>query len=240
MPGWAFAASLKDFDIEVVKILSTGAMMTDGARNNIARRHLETDVDWLYWIDDDNVNRAEDLAKLLDHDEMLIGGLYYNRRSKEPVCYMRRENGQYAPISNFKKGEIISADAGGMNGLLTHRKLYEDIDDNYVALNRANGGVMVLHIDDVDGSPHPELTDDTDGRVVDGQYRERVWPSDSDVPFFQLEYSRTEDMGFFERAKRLGYEYKVDTSIEAPHLIQTDHVDGKDHRRMRYENLLPR
>ena len=240
LPFAAFCIDCAKYGIEIVEPLQVGAMMTDKARNNIVRRHLKTDVDWLYWIDDDNVNRAQSLRTLLDHEKKLIGGLYFNRGTFDPIAYTRNEQGLYSPIQNFMKGCIVQADAGGMNGLLTHRSVYEDIDDNYTCFNRRTGGVVAVHQDDIIGNPaHEQLESENDGKVVDGVYHEGVWGSDMDVPFFLLQNSRTEDIEFFEMAQRVGYEYWIDTSIEAPHLT-TGEVTGEDYRRKRYENLVSR
>ena len=158
MPLLQAGLEYSKFGVEIANVLTTAAMMTDKARNDIVRRHLATDVDWLYFIDDDNVNRAKSLKTLLDHEKELIGGLYFNRESCDPIAYIRNDKGMYTHIQDWTKGDILSADAGGMNGLLVHRCVFEKIDEEYLCFNRRTGGVLAVHQDDIDFSdpPHPK------------------------------------------------------------------------------------
>ena len=49
------------------------------------------------------------------------------------------------------------------------------------------------------------------------------------VQFFELRFGRTEDMGFFEKARRVGHQLWLDTSVECGHLKEQA-ITGKEYR----------
>ena len=72
---------------------------------------------------------------------------------------------------------------------------------------------------------------------INGQLRERLVPVHTEprhYPYFTLEYGRTEDLYFFERAEVAGHKCWLDTSIEAGHL-RTTVVTGEVRRRKRFK-----
>lgn len=224
----------KTEDIEIIDILDQGSMHTDHNRNGIARRFLEyQDAEWLFWVDADNKNPVTALQRLLGHEKPMVSGVYYARSEAEPIpiAYIRLEDGRYKVISGWRRGEVIPADAAGMNCLLTHRSVYEMIDQKYVSLMRLTGGIIPVHVDDLRGDIFPDTEDETDGLVVNGQLRERLIepPDGNQVPFFRTEFGRTEDYGFFEMAKRVGFDFWIDTTIECGHIMNTE-IEGKEYR----------
>lgn len=239
-PSWwvPFACQvglLYKFDIEFIDVFQHGSMMTDGNRNRIARQFLASEAEWLFWVDADNVNPIASIKRLLDtagKTRTLVSGVYFTREENPtPVVYTHHEDGRYRALEKWDKGEIIPIDAAGMNCCLMHRSVLEDIDKNYVTLRMTYGGDIAVHRDDIEGDVFKEARDPTDNKVIDGQWRFRVYsPAVSvDVPFFELRFGRTEDMGFFEKARRCGHQLWLDTSVECGHLKEVP-ITGKEYR----------
>ncbi|MBW8012505.1 MAG: hypothetical protein FVQ83_14915 [Chloroflexi bacterium] len=227
-------AALKS-GVEIMGPVCESSMAADRNRNAIVRRMLKSDADWTYWQDADNINPAGTLNRLLDtagSQRKVVSGLYFMKKKPfRPVAYRRLPDGRYINIRDWERGEILEVDAMGMNCALIHREVFETIDQSYVALQRASGGIVPVHREDIRGDVFGEQVSDLDGKVKDGIWHQRVWlPKEVvDVPFFFSEYNRTEDMAFFEMAKRVGYSLWVDTSIECGHLDWRV-VRGKDYR----------
>jgi len=226
---------LHTYDIEFIDVFQHGTMRTDGNRNRIARQFLESEAEWLYWVDADNVNPIASIRRLLDtagDTRTIVSGIYYTKEKNPiPVVYVHAANGRYRPLTQWERGEIIRVDAAGMNCCLMHRSVLEDIDKNYVSLRIGIGGDIAVHRDDIEGDTFQEAGDLTDNKVIDGQFRFRVFtPTEQvHVPFFELRFGRTEDMNFFEKAQRVGHQLWLDTSVECGHLKEMQ-VDGKDYR----------
>lgn len=226
---------LYQYDIEFVDVLQWGTMRTDGNRNVIARSFLETDAEWLFWVDADNINPIGAVRRLLDtagNTRTLVSGLYYTKEENPiPVVYAYHQDGRYRPLTQWERGEIIPIEAAGMNCCLMRRSVLEDIDKNYVSLRLTYGGDMAVHRDDIEGDVFQNISDPTDNKVIEGQYRLRVYtPAEpTNVPFFELRFGRTEDMGFFEKARRVGHQLWLDTSVECGHL-KNKQITGKEYR----------
>lgn len=200
-------------------IITVHGMQADVARNRIARQFLDSEADWLMWIDADNTLPAGAVETLLDGGRKLTSGLYVNRlQDSVPVSYIHDGRG-YRSMSLWRRGEIVRQDAAGMGCVLVHRSVFEDIENAYRVFEGANGRLRAIHKDDLQGAVLDTAEADTDGKLVDGVFHERLRQArgDYNFPFFVLEAGRTEDMHFFELAKRVGHNLWVDTSVEVGH-----------------------
>ena len=217
-------ASFSKQGAEYAGLLTSGSMMTDNNRNLIVERFLQTDSEWLLWIDSDTILPDGGLARLLAMGKTLASGLYYGKHKPHPpIAYYREDDGTYRPISDrtrWEVGEILPVDAGGMGCLLSHRSVYEDIVKTHTPLQMIGGGIYLAHNDDLRGEldekPHA-----TDRKIINGQLRIRVKRptlAKNTFPFFALQYGRTEDMPFYEAAARCGHKMWIDTSVECGHL----------------------
>jgi len=226
---------LHKYGIEFVDVFNHGTMRTDGNRNVIARHFLKSEAEWLFWVDADNVNPVASVRRLLDtagNERTLVCGIYYTKEKNPiPVVYIHKKDGRYRHLTQWERGEIIQIDAAGMNCVLMHRSVLEDIDKNYVSLRLTNGGDIAVHRDDIEGDVFEDVGDQTDNKVIDGQFRLRVYtPTEPiNVPFFELRFGRTEDMNFFEKARRSGHQLWLDTSVECGHLKENA-ITGKEYR----------
>jgi hypothetical protein len=226
---------LHNYDIEFIDVFQHGTMRTDGNRNVISRQFLASEADWMFWVDADNVNPIASIRRLLDtagDTRTLVSGIYYTKEKNPiPVAYAYHEDGRYRHLTQWERGEIIPIEAAGMNCCLMHRSVLEDIDKSYVSLRMACGGDIAVHRDDIDGDVFKDTGDPSDNKVIDGVYRFRVYSplEPVNVPYFELRFGRTEDMGFFEKARRVGHQLWLDTSVECGHL-KLGQVTGKEYR----------
>lgn len=222
--------------VEYSGLIAMGTMATDHARNTIVDDFLnKTNAEWLFWIDADTLVPTGALNRLLSLGKTLASGLYYGKNPPHPpIAYKRLDNGTYLPLDKtekWEKGEIVPVDATGFGCMLTHRSVFEDIRKNYEMYQYADGGIAVINnrdiLGDFDKSRHEH-----DGKVYRGQYRLRLTnPTIEGVkfPFFMIDRMRTEDMFFFDLARRVGHKVWLDTSIECGHLRPVP-FNGKDYR----------
>lgn len=233
-PNWwaplvAQAGGLHKYDIELVRVHVVMGMMTDVSRNSIVEDFLKTDVEWLRWLDADNVDKAGSLRRLLNNRKSLVTGLYTKRdKSLAPLAYFKTED-SYEQIADFTPGEIIPIDAAGMGGCLVHRSVFEDIQKNYRVFNMLGGGVFTVHKDDIKGDVFDESIDELDGKLVDGvlHLRARQTKTKRPFPFFILMDGRSEDYGFFEMAARSGHQLWLDSGVEIGHLGEKNYTPAE-------------
>lgn len=223
---------------QICDIIACGAMTADHNRNLIVQDFLKSDAEWLFWIDSDTLVPVGALDRLLAHGRTLVSGLYYGKNEpNNPIAYTIY-NGAFRPIDQeirWEVGEIIEVDAAGMGCMLTHRSVFEDIRKEHDVYQIPGGGVTVIHKDDVKSVILPEVVGETDGQVIDGQLRLRLQaPTLANLrfPYFMVEHIRTEDMFFFDLAKRVGHKPVLDSSVECGHLRQVP-FKGADYRNIK-------
>lgn len=233
------AALLHRDGIELRGVLRMSTMMVDVSRNHIVDMFMQSDAEWLKWIDADNVEQPGSLKRLLNCQKTIVSGVYVKRNEEkpEPIVYTRNEWGRYDLLENWTPGEILPLDAAGMGACLVHRSVFEDIQKNYRMLDLATGGIRLFHKDDIVGDIFDETIDENDGKVINGVHQQRVRIPNQDKVFsyFILGDGRTEDYGFFECAKRSGHQLWIDTAVEAGHIGETIH-EPKDWRAWQRNN----
>jgi len=215
------ASQLHKDGIELSTLHITASMMTYVNRNAIVDDFLQTDADYLKWLDADNIDKVGSLRRLLDTQKTLVTGIYTRRNEDgNNIAYFSTDDGEYREVKGYTPGEIFPIEAAGMGGCLVHRSVFEDIQKNFVALDLTIGGMVTVHMDDIEGDILDSAIADDDNKVVDGQYRIRVRQPKKKkrFPFFMLAHGRTEDYGFFEMARRSGHKLWLDTGVEVGHL----------------------
>lgn len=224
---------------DIINIHASGVMTADHNRNAIVDEFLKTPAEWLFWIDSDTFVPAGAIERMLQHGRTLVSGLYYGKNPPHnPIAYILH-NGAFAPIDKklrWEKGEILPVDAPGMGCMLTHRSVFDDIKDNYEVFQIPGGGLTVVHKNDILGDVETTASGpkkhEHDGKVYQGQLRLRLMKptlADLKFPFFQVEHNRTEDMFFFDLARRVGHKPVLDTSIECGH-ARWHQFTGADYR----------
>lgn len=203
----------------------TNDTLTSHNRNRLVDR---ADGEWIFFIDYDTVPPADALPRLLSLRHPFCGGVYYHRNVPHmPLLYWRNpETGLYGVIADYEKGALIHVDATGMGCTLIHRQVFEDIKTHYRQFSRVDGSRMLIHEDDIVQERMPSRLR-RENYIIETErgwwHVQQVNPTSAEIvdnkpyPFFEMEHERTEDMGFCERAKRVGYDIVVDTSIECEH-----------------------
>jgi hypothetical protein len=223
--------------VEVVDIVVAGSMATDHNRNIIVDEFLKKDAEWLFWIDADTVVPIGALQRLLSSGRTLVSGLYFGKNPPHPPIAYYIYNGGYTPIDkqrHWEKGELIPVDATGMGCILTHRSVFEDIRNNFSVWQVDGGGIITLHKDDILGEIKDGEHHEHDGKAYRGQWRRRLMKCTIEglkFPYFAMELLRTEDIKFFEMARRVGHKPWLDSSIECSHL-RTDPFSGESYREL--------
>lgn len=158
-PRWPFVDSLFRLQAPVgekLEWMREGPMAVDTGRNEVVRRFLATDAQWLLWIDSDAVLHPLTLVRLFSWQKPIVGALAFQRygpclptalRGKDPtgvgegwaiqVGEVREWVRKYPQL--LQSNAVLLAprpddalhpmDRTGCHCLLTHRSVYEAIDE---------------------------------------------------------------------------------------------------------------
>lgn len=99
-------------------IYEMGDSLVSRARNKIAMRFLETDCDYLMFIDSDIRFNIKMIEQLLAHDKKVIGGIYLKKKLP------------YEPVLNTtigNDGDLLVMKETGTGFLMIHREVFEAI-----------------------------------------------------------------------------------------------------------------
>jgi hypothetical protein len=112
--------------------MATGSDREQG-RNQLVRMMLDSEDDWLLFLDDDQIFNDDLLTRLLAHEVDIVGGLYLRRDLPfTPVCYSERlTDGRYVPLdlAALPQDGLIQCAAVGSGGMLIRRSVFEDMED---------------------------------------------------------------------------------------------------------------
>jgi hypothetical protein len=231
-----FTGKLYQDGVDYMGIHHSGVSNTDTNRNVVVKKFLEGKADWLFWIDADNPPPQRSLRRLLSHNQPAVSGLYYGGSPTErlfPVAYVKIPGGAYKnlrKVRDWEKGEVLQVDAVGMGCFLTHRSVYDKIQEDYTYVQRASGGLLAIKKGNIK-SLERKGTNPYIGTVRKGIYYDPVGLANLDnpkFPFFISQYNRTEDMPFCEMV-RCSHEIWLDTSIEVGH-VKEKALSGEDYR----------
>lgn len=202
--------------------------LTDSNRSAASGTFLDSDCDWIFWIDDDTVPPSGAITQLLSLRREFVGGVYYNAKPPyNPIAYLRGDNGLYDAVYDFPFGAVMQVDSIGMGCTLIHRSVYERIMDAYRLFHRPNGTLLPVlkeHIYSGGDNRLPAEISRGSTVVYNGYMVQRlspIEPPDNRAwPFYALEYGRTEDHWFCELAAAIGIKPWLDTSINCEHWKQ--------------------
>lgn len=118
----------------IIKLYTpTGIFPLDNARNKCVKEFLESDCDYLWWIDDDILPPIDAMHRLVQADKDAIGAAAFSMKDEEqyfpyPVTLRYNEDKKY--IVYYGKG-IEEVDATGGACVMVKRKVYEAIERPY-------------------------------------------------------------------------------------------------------------
>jgi len=100
----------------------------DNARNKCVKEFLESDCDYLFWVDDDVFCPPETMNRLINHDKDIVGAtvfaMKYEGQEAFPYPVTLRYNKEKKYVVYYGKG-LERVDATGGACLLFKRKVYE-------------------------------------------------------------------------------------------------------------------
>lgn len=106
--------------------------MTVDAQNLIVKGFLESDSDWLFFIEQDNVLPPDCFIRMNDYmrknEVPIVSGLYFTKSAPaEPLVYRGRGNSYYA---DWKIGDLVWCDAVPTGCVIIHRSIIEVLWNN--------------------------------------------------------------------------------------------------------------
>lgn len=148
-------AALAAADIDAALEIYVGHCHVDDSRNRLVRDFLESDCDYLVFLDADNGWRAEDLVRLCGHDRDVVGGTYPLKKEEEdyPVRLLEAPG---APIAYDAAG-LVEVEALPTGFLRISRRCFEAMD------------AMAPHFEDKDHQPGQRMMPIIFERIMFGQ-----------------------------------------------------------------------
>jgi hypothetical protein len=104
-----------------------------GARNTLVQMTLESEAEWLFYMDDDHAFSPDLLLKLLRHDLPLVTPLCLTRSAPfEPVSFTGEFDADFnrerLVLRDQPADGLVELKSGGSAGMLIHREVLEAID----------------------------------------------------------------------------------------------------------------
>lgn len=173
---------------EVRRYGSTAAV--DRSRSEMATAALADGFDELIWIDSDIAFSPDDVDRLRRHDLPIVGGIYAKKGPQSFAAYF--EPGTET-IKLGSEGSVCRVRYIGLGFLLTRRAVYDAVQRHYGLpfCNARFGAAFIPYF-----LPMVVTDDDQPGGY----------------------WYLGEDYAFCERARQVGYQVAVDTSIRLGHI----------------------
>lgn len=106
----------------------------DRARNDVVRAFLETEAQWLFFLDTDQAFSVGDIRRVIDaadEDERpVVGGLYFQWSKHNgllPLMFRKNAAGGMDRVTDWVPGELMQVDGIPTGFKVVHRRVYEAI-----------------------------------------------------------------------------------------------------------------
>lgn len=121
------------------------------ARINLVNKAKESNVKWLFMIDDDVFIPPDAITKLLSTNKKVVTGIYYSKSlPPQPILYKSLGNG---PYWNFPVDELFKVEAAGAGCLLIDMDVFDKFDEAGIPYfkenweyKRSNGTTIKVNI----------------------------------------------------------------------------------------------
>lgn len=169
--------------------LSNSSLITQ-ARSRVANFFINnTEHEYLFFLDSDIGFDAQDVLKLLSYQVPIVSGAYPMKILPERYCVDIVQPEE-------RQGDLVKINGNGMGFVLIHRQVFIDIANHYPGLK---------YVPSDYNSETPHTTEE-----LNNSYH------------FFAEYKSqngfmSEDKSFFHRAKQVGYDVWLDTTIKLNH-----------------------
>lgn len=100
-------------------------------RTALAQECLDRDLDWLFFVDDDQAFHSRTLERLLAHNQPVVSALIVQRKWPFlPTAYAERRNGRFHPLDLKSVGSnnLVHVAGVGTGGLLVQAEVLLGID----------------------------------------------------------------------------------------------------------------
>ena len=133
-----------------------------GARNALCQMTLDSDAEWLFFMDDDHAFAPNVLNQLLSHDKKVIVPVCTTRSAPfPPVAFTERvDDSRYLPIylPGQEDSGLVEIVAAGTAGMLIHRSVliavggprwfeYDAASEDLLFCNKAKEEGFDIHVD---------------------------------------------------------------------------------------------
>lgn len=114
------------------------------SRNQSAQAAVDSEFDYLLFIDSDMVFGEDFLVRMLKRDKGVLSALAVNRMGKhEPVCRVLNADGDYEPRKNLTEGRFYSdLDMLGCGFLLIKTEVFKKLKKPYFAMPPFKESIM--------------------------------------------------------------------------------------------------
>jgi hypothetical protein len=126
-PGW-----------EASNIIATRGVLTYQAMNQAAEGFLQTDCDYLLFLESDMAHPPDMIPRLLQHNLPVVGGIQtFKQPPFQPMIYQykveklptevdtQQDTGPYLAIEDWERGKLIEVDGIATGCLMVKREVFE-------------------------------------------------------------------------------------------------------------------
>jgi GT2 family glycosyltransferase len=98
-------------------------------RNGLTSIMLEQGLDWIFYVDDDQIFQPDTLLRLLADNKPVVSGTYCAKHYPfPPHVYWQNENGDVVPRNVKDESGLLSVGSVGAGALLVRRDVIEKMD----------------------------------------------------------------------------------------------------------------
>jgi len=109
-----------------LRLFHVDSVAVDISRNALVEKFLQSDCDYLLFLDSDIVFPPNIVDLLMKHDKDFVSALYFTRKKIKPMHRILK-NGEYVSPDEVKPNELIEADAIGLGCCLIKRSVIEKV-----------------------------------------------------------------------------------------------------------------
>lgn len=195
---WAVRLATLDMPPHHIVTKSTGAI--DLARERTVEDALETEPEWLLFLDSDVIPPVEVFSLLARHEKPVVSGLYYvDGEQPHPAAWVLDENDRPSTLGVDESGRLVAERAGEPTPL-------EPDENGLVTVDTIGLGCVLVHVSVFEDIEQPWF------RWTKG-YEEHPW----DLHQQRDVAGVSEDFFFCHKLAEAGYDIHLDTSVRCGH-----------------------
>jgi len=123
-------------------VIYTSNYPIESARNEIVRRFLKRDSDYLLFIDSDQILPENVLQRLMGLGDVVSGISFKKAYPYYPTIY-KNAGEKFQPVVDYPKNKIIEVDAVGMFCTLVKREVFENMERPWFEFGQTSDGELI-------------------------------------------------------------------------------------------------